>query len=337
MRQRRMTVSEVLAAPSIAEAFWSRGDSSTQERCIGQPTVQRLGVALTGYVEHLDSDRVQMVGRSEHGYLCTLAPAALATLIERLVAVNFPAWVFTCGLEPPPELAAGIARHQQALLTTRLESPAATDRLNEVLTERLTVSETVHGVLVDVYGVGMLLTGKSGIGKSEVALELISHGHRLVSDDVLHLQQVRPGVVVGHSPDLTRHHMEIRGLGIINIRDLFGSAAVRERKRVEQIIELLEWDPSEAYDRLGLDTQYLTLAGVPVAHARLPVRPGRSMRLVIEVAARNRLLQAQGTHSARAFADRLDGRLRPVPTRTDSGAEASVAGETSPSRRSDVE
>ena len=206
-----------------------------------------------------------------------------------------------------------------------------------MLTERLTVSETVHGVLVDVYGVGMLLTGKSGIGKSEVALELISHGHRLVSDDVLHLQQVRPGVVVGHSPDLTRHHMEIRGLGIINIRDLFGSAAVRERKRVEQIIELLEWDPSEAYDRLGLDTQYLTLAGVPVAHARLPVRPGRSMRLVIEVAARNRLLQAQGTHSARAFADRLDGRLRPVPTRTDSGAEASVAGETSPSRRSDVE
>ncbi len=302
-----VTVGEILAVPSVAEAFSVIAGASALARMVRQRTVQRLGVALTGYTEHLERDRIQMMGRSEHGYLETLEPPARAELLRRIVDVGFPALVVTCGLRVPAELEALVATHDLAVIGTPLESPSALERLNEVLTQHLTPTENVHGVLVDVYGVGVLLTGRSGVGKSEVALELIAHGHRLVGDDIILVQQEQPGLVIGTNPELTRYHMEIRGLGIINIKDLFGAASVRERKRIELVIELVEWEPDAEYDRLGLDTHYLALAGVPVAHIRLPVRPGRSLRLIVEVAARNRLLQAQGTHSARAFAARLDG------------------------------
>jgi HPr kinase/phosphorylase len=302
-----VTVGEILAVPSVAEAFTVIAGASALARMVRQRTVQRLGVALTGYTEHLERDRIQMMGRSEHGYLETLEPAARAELLRRIVDVGFPALVLTCGLRVPVELEELVATHDLTVIGTSLESPSALERLNEVLTQHLTPTESVHGVLVDVYGVGVLLTGRSGVGKSEVALELISHGHRLVGDDIILVQQEQPGLVIGTNPELTRYHMEIRGLGIINIKDLFGAASVRERKRIELVIELVEWAADAEYDRLGLDTHYTILAGVPVAHIRLPVRPGRSLRLIVEVAARNRLLQAQGTHSARAFAARLDG------------------------------
>jgi HPr kinase/phosphorylase len=302
-----VTVGEILAVPSVAEAFSVLAGASALARIVRQRTVQRLGVALTGYTEHLEHDRIQMMGRSEHGYLATLDAPARAELLARIVDVGFPALVLTCGLPVPTELLDLAGTHDLALIGTPLESPSALERLNEVLTQHLTPTESVHGVLVDVYGVGVLLTGRSGVGKSEVALELIAHGHRLVGDDIILVQQEKPGLVIGTNPELTRYHMEIRGLGIINIKDLFGAASVRERKRIELVIELVEWAPDAEYDRLGLDTHYTHLAGVPVAHIRLPVRPGRSLRLIVEVAARNRLLQAQGTHSARAFAARLDG------------------------------
>ncbi|MCK6571053.1 HPr(Ser) kinase/phosphatase [Myxococcota bacterium] len=302
-----VTVGEILAVPSVAEAFSVLAGASSLARMVGQRTVQRLGVALTGYTEHLERDRIQMMGRSEHGFLATLDPQARAELLARIVDVGFPALVLTCGLPVPTELLELAGTHDLTLIGTPLESPSALERLNEVLTQHLTPTENVHGVLVDVYGVGVLLTGRSGVGKSEVALELIAHGHRLVGDDIILVQQEQPGLVIGTNPELTRYHMEIRGLGIINIKDLFGAASVRERKRIELVIELVEWAPDAEYDRLGLDTHYTHLAGVPVAHIRLPVRPGRSLRLIVEVAARNRLLQAQGTHSARAFAARLDG------------------------------
>ncbi len=301
-----MTVGELLAVPTIAEAFTVRGGAAGCLQTIRQRTVQRLGVALTGYIDHLEADRVQMMGRSESGYLQTLSEPDRATLLSHILSPRFPALVVTCGLPIGEELRLTAERNGTTLISTLLGSPDASIRLNEVLTRRLTPTESIHGVLVDVFGVGVLLLGKSGIGKSEVALELVAHGHRLVGDDVILMQQDPPGVVTGTNPELTRYHMEIRGLGIINIRDLFGAAAVRERKRVELVIELVEWDPLEDYDRLGLETRLIPLAGVEVAHLRLPVRPGRSLRLIVEVAARNRLLQAQGTHSARAFAQRLN-------------------------------
>lgn len=260
---------------------------------------------MTGYVQHLDDDRVQMMGRSELGYLWSRATAERDNVLTVLMDVGFPAIVVTSDGAIPPELHRKAAQAPCALIATSDISTVATERINRVLHTRLTTRASRHGVLVDVFGVGVLLMGKSGIGKSEVGLELVADGHRLVTDDVVLLEQESPHVVMGSGPDLTRHHMEIRGLGILNIRDLFGAASVRERKRVELICELVEWDPDAEYERLGLDEQTLDLAGVPVPHLVVPVRPGRSLKRILEVAARDRLLKVQGTHSAQAFAQRL--------------------------------
>jgi HPr kinase/phosphorylase len=164
---------------------------------------------------------------------------------------------------------------------------------------------SIHGVLVDILGIGILLLGPSGIGKSEIALDLVVRGHRLVADDIVHIRK-KAGFVFGSGSGIIRHHMEIRGLGIINIKDLFGVAAVRETKKLELVVELVEWNADEEYDRLGLDERRYSVLDVAVPVVRLPVRPGRSLSTIIEVAARNQLLKLQGHHSAREFQERLN-------------------------------
>lgn len=275
------------------------------DRRIGQPTVQRLGVALTGSTAHMESDRVQLLGLSEQSYLREQPEGVAASLLEKVVSIPFPMLIVSAGQEPSEKLIELSDRHSFVLLATPLTSANASQRLNQYLLRRLAPKENRHGVLVDVHGVGILLLGKSGIGKSEVALELLSSGHRLVSDDLVLLEKEAEDHLVGTAPPLTRHHIEIRGLGILNVKDLFGAAAVRDRKRVELVIELVEWDTQAHYERLGLDAQHLYIAGVEVEHVILPVRSGRSLSLIIEVAARNHLLRLQGTHSAEAFAERL--------------------------------
>ncbi len=279
------------------------------ERLIGQRSVQRVGVALTGFIEHLVPDRVQAIGRSESGYLDALDPEERHTQLDRVFSVGFPVLVLTTGITPWPELIDLAESHGCALVATPLESTIATEQVNAALAGFLAPKEVRHAVLLDVHGVGVLLTGKSGIGKSEVGLELVARGHRLVSDDLVVLQQMNRRVVVGSCPDLTRHHMEIRGIGIINIKELFGASAVREHKKVEMVVELVEWDDRGDYERLGLTTDQTEIVGVGVDYIVLPVRSGRSLSLIIEVAARNRLLKAQGTHSAQAFAERLRQRI----------------------------
>ncbi len=311
-----VTVGELLNALGQRVEYHCVAGPQGLMRTIGQRTIQRLGVALTGYTEHLVADRVQLLGRSESGYLDSIGPVQRARVLEQVVKVGFPALVVTADRAPSDELVDLANHYGFALLTTDEESVTATEHINNFLTLRLAPQESLHGVLVDVYGVGVLLTGKSGIGKSELGLELVASGHRLVADDMVRLAQASPKVVIGASPELTRHHMEIRGLGILNIKDLFGAAAVRERKRVELVAELVEWESGADYDRLGLDTRYIKLSDVNVRHVVLPVRPGRSLKLILEVAARNQLLQSQGTHSARAFADRL-GRVLHPSIRTD--------------------
>ena len=308
-----VSVGDVLKMEDIKRDFrLVAGGAEALERLIEGPQVQRVGVALTGYHQHLVSYRVQLIGRSESGYLDTITAEERTRLLDALFEIGFPALVVTAERHLQPELIDAANRHHCALIQTSLESIVATERLNRQLNRWLTVKETHHAVLVDVHGVGVMLVGKSGIGKSEVGLELISRGHRLVADDVVILEKASETAVVGHSAELTRYHMEIRGLGIINIQDLFGVAAVRNRKRVELVVELVEWSDDAAYDRLGIDTKTMTLADVEVDQLSLPVRPGRSLSLVIEVAARNRLLQERGTHSAMEFVRRIDENLRPA-------------------------
>jgi HPr kinase/phosphorylase len=221
-----------------------------------------------------------------------------------------PACVVVCrGRTPPPELRAEADARGVPLLVSSLVTADFIAAVTAWMSDRLAPSTEVHGVLLDVLGVGVLVLGKSGIGKSETALDLVVRGHRFVADDVIVMRRVGNNIV-GRSGGIIGHHMEIRGLGIINVKDLFGISAVRETKRIELVVELSEWNPDEEYDRLGFDDRHQDILGIPIPAVKLPVRPGRNLATLIEVAARNELVKHQGIHSARAFRDQLHQAMR---------------------------
>ncbi len=320
----QVTVGELFEAlGSGADFTVVAGGESALEGTIERRSVQRVGVALTGFVEHLVPDRVQAIGRAESGYLDALDAEERRAHLDQVLSVGFPALVLTTGISPWPELIELADLHGCALITTPLDSTIATEHVESALASFLAPREVRHAVLLDVHGVGVLLTGKSGIGKSEIGLELVARGHRLVSDDLVVLQQLNRRVAVGSCPDLTRHHMEIRGIGIINIKELFGASSVREHKKVEMVVELVEWDDRGDYERLGLTMDQTDVVGVAVDRVVLPVRSGRSLSLIIEVAARNRLLKEQGTHSAQVFCEALAREHRPLGEPLDQNANRS--------------
>lgn len=275
-------------------------------RSINSPRIQKPGLALTGFTEHLHAHRVQVFGNTEISYLSTLPEQRQREVLSSLFDEELACVVVTKGLEPPQVLREACEAASLALMCTPLLSSAFIQQVQAFLEEALTETSSLHGVLMDVFGVGILLFGKSGIGKSEIALDLVMRGHRLVADDIVDVTRRRPGAVYGTGNPVIKHHMEIRGLGIINIKDLFGVAAVRDRKKIELVIELHEWDPHQEYDRLGVEDQYFDIMGEPIPLLVVPVRPGRNMTTIIEVAARNQLLKQQGHHSAREFAERLN-------------------------------
>jgi HPr kinase/phosphorylase len=274
-------------------------------KLISSSRIQKPGLALTGFTEHLHAERVQVFGNTEISYLRTLTDEQQKTVLAMLFDSNLACVVVTKGLDIPETLKAGCARAKLSLMRSSLASSAFITQIQAFLEEALTATGTLHGVLLDVFGVGILLLGKSGIGKSEIALDLVMRNHRLVADDIVSVTRRKEGTVWGHGNEIIQHHMEIRGLGIINIKDLFGVASVRDRKKIELVMELVEWDPGAEYDRLGVEQDTFNIVGVDVPHAVVPVRPGRNMSTIVEVAARNHLLKLQGHHSARDFADRL--------------------------------
>jgi HPr kinase/phosphorylase len=284
-------------------------------RTLTSPRIQKPGLALTGFTEHLHPHRVQVFGNTEISYLRTLSEERQREVLTRLFSEDLACVVVTKDLEPPRALVEACEASGLALMKTPLLSSTFIQQVQGLLEEQLTETSSLHGVLMDVFGVGILLLGKSGIGKSEIALDLVMRGHRLVADDIVDVARRKPGAVYGAGNPVIKHHMEIRGLGIINIKDLFGVSAVREQKKIELVIELHEWDPNQEYDRLGVEDKFLNIIGVNVPLSVVPVRPGRNMATIIEVAARNQLLKHQGHHSAREFAERLnraiaDGAMR---------------------------
>lgn len=299
-----VTVAQLLGDTSYDLKLTLLTGQAGLERQVTSSRIQKPGLALTGFTEHLHPERIQVFGNTEISYLRTLSEAQQAQVLARLFEAPLACVVVTKGLEVPMPLFDGCARAGLALMSTPLVSSAFISQVQSFLEEALTATGSLHGVLMDVFGVGVLLLGKSGIGKSEIALDLIMRGHRLVADDVVNLVR-RSGGVYGHGNDIIQHHMEVRGLGILNIEALFGVAAVRDRKKIELVIELLEWAPKAEFDRLGLEQGSMGLVGVEVPHAVVPVRPGRNMTTIIEVAARNHLLKLRGHNSAREFADRL--------------------------------
>ncbi len=275
-------------------------------RRVTAPRIQKPGLALTGYTEHVHRERVQVLGLTEISYLKTLDEEGAKKGISGLVGLEPACIVITRGLDVPPHLVEEADRHGVPVMRSPLMSSVFINRITKYLEDQLAPQTSLHGVLLDVLGVGILLLGKSGIGKSEAALDLVMRGHRLVADDIVDIRKRPPETVFGSGHEIIRHHMEIRGLGIINIKDLFGIAAVRDTKKIELVIELVEWDENEEYDRLGIEELTYSILDVEIPMLRIPIRQGRNMTSIIEVAARNMLLKLQGHHSAREFQDRLN-------------------------------
>jgi len=275
--------------------------------------IQKPGLALTGYTEHLHPDRVQVLGNTEISYLRQLPVHVAEIYLGKICSFPITCFIVTTGLEPPDVLKELADKAGIPLLVTSHVSSVFISLLSKFLEERLLPTTYVHGVLVDVLGIGVLLLGKSGIGKSECALDLVIHGHRLVADDSVHIKKKMPAALVGHAAESLRYHMEIRGLGIINIKDLFGVSSIREKKIIDMVLELVEWDPEQEYDRLGLDDMVYSILGVDLHYLKIPVRPGRNLTSIIEVAARNFILKGMGYHPAREFHEKLLARMEVRP------------------------
>ncbi len=279
------------------------------ERRITNPHPQKTGLALSGFDQYLREGRVLVLGESEIRFLESLGADERTGVVRRVFTHQIPCLVVTAGFTPPAELVAEADRVNLPLLRSRGATPLVMARLSAALDVYLAARGVVHGVLMDILGLGVLIVGESGIGKSECALDLVVRGHRLVADDAVELQARAESFLIGSCPELTRHHMEIRGLGLINVQDLFGVASTRRSKRVELVVQLERWDPSREYDRLGLDEAHHETLGIRVPMLRMPVAPGRNLAILVEVAARNQLLRNGGLNSARRLTDRLDEEL----------------------------
>jgi HPr kinase/phosphorylase len=294
-------------------------------RAITSPHIQKTGLALAGFHEYLQPARILVFGESEVRYLESLDPPARTAVTESVLQYDIPCVMITGGWTPPPEVLVMADRTAVPLLRTHVATPLAIARIGAILDDALAVRTLIHGVLLDILGLGVLITGESGIGKSECALDLVVRGHRLVADDAVEIRCRSDRELIGVCPDLTRHHMELRGLGVINVRDLFGVASTRFSTRVELVVQLERWDPAREYDRLGLDETAYELLGVKVPIIHMPVAPGRSLAILVEVAARNQLLRSRGLNAAQQLADRLERQLQRAGDASDEGDDAGGA------------
>jgi HPr kinase/phosphorylase len=285
------------------------------DRRITIPFIQKTGLALAGFDEFLRPGRVLVFGESEVRFLERMDAPARAETLARLFSRDLPCVLITLGLDPPADLVSGAEDAGIPVLRSDLSTPVAMARLTALLDDRLAPREMRHGVLIDVLGLGVLVTGESGIGKSECALDLVVRGHRLVADDTVEVRCRSGSILIGRCPEFTRHHMEIRGLGIVNVTDLFGVAATRAQKRVELVVRLERWEAGREYDRLGLESTSLTILGVSVPLVTIPVATARNLAMLVEVAARNHLLRTRGRDAARLLASRLERRLEELADR----------------------
>lgn len=283
---------------------------SAVDRPIEHARIQKSGLALAGHFHGIVPTRVQILGQTELSYLHSLSREARRERLSGFFSLGLSCVVVTRakaladgagGESPERELVEEADRTQTPLLLSSDRSSVTITALHALLDDRLAPRVRLHGVLIDVFGVGVLLIGSSGIGKSESALDLVMRGHRLVADDVVDCDYRPPGAVFGGPAPALRHHLEVRGLGILNIKDLFGVTSVRKRKRIDVIVRLVEWSTDTAYDRLGLDDHYREVLGVSLPELIIPVRPGRDMASILEVAARNELSKSAGHHGAREF------------------------------------
>ena len=262
------------------------------------PEVNRPALQLSGFFDHFDSDRVQIIGYVEYTFLQTLDYERKIKIYDELVTYKDPCIVYSRNLEPDKELIEKAAKQDIPIFQTEKQTSGFMAELIRWMNVKLAPCISIHGVLVDVYGVGVLIMGESGIGKSEAALELIKRGHRLVTDDVVEIRKVSDETLVGSAPDITRHFIELRGIGIVDVKSMFGVQSVRETQNIDLVITLEDWSREKEYDRLGLEESYTEFLGNKVVCHNIPIRPGRNLAIIVESAAVNHRQKQMGYNAA---------------------------------------
>lgn len=272
--------------------------------------VHRPGLALAGFLGLFTFDRVQVMGNTEMLYLSSLDPAVCRQTLETIFQFDIPCVVITDGNEVLPMMVELSNARQIPLLTTPFATTKFAHLFSYYLDDVFAPRTAIHGSLVDVYGIGLLFVGASGIGKSEIAVDLVERGHRLVADDVVLVSRKLQGIIVGSSGETLRDHIEIRGLGILNVRNMFGVRAVRMQKRIEVVVKLIKWDETAAYDRIGLDEDWISILDLEVPQVTVPIYPGKNITVIAETIALNYQLKIQGYHTAQEFNRRLVERMK---------------------------
>ncbi|MCR2025872.1 MULTISPECIES: HPr(Ser) kinase/phosphatase [Anaerotruncus] len=295
------------------EVLYLPEDASTI--AISSPEVNRPGLQLSGFFDYFDSQRVQILGKSEFAFLHQFDDMEITNRIDNYFSTCPPAVVITRNIEAPDCMMDAAKAHKVSLLRTADGTSAFMAGLIAELNVELAPRVTRHGVLVEVYGEGILLLGESGVGKSETAIELVKRGHRLIADDAVEIRRVSAKTLVGSSPENIRHFMELRGVGIINARRLFGIGAVKMTERINMIVQLEQWDATKVYDRMGMNEEYTDVLGVQISSLTIPVKPGRNLAIIIEVAAMNNRQKRMGYNAAQELLEKL-GMVEPDSTHT---------------------
>ncbi|MGP4078861.1 HPr(Ser) kinase/phosphatase [Pseudalkalibacillus sp. R45] len=276
------------------------------DRTITTSDISRPGLEMAGYFAYYPAERLQLLGKTELSFVNGLDDRIRRERLRKLCRDETPGIVISRGWDVPPELGEAAEEKGIPILRSQLTTTRLSSRLTNFLESKLAPTTAVHGVLVDIYGIGVLITGSSGVGKSESALELVKRGHRLVADDSVEIRQEDEKTLVGSSPELIQHLLEIRGLGIINVMTLFGAGAIRNFKKIALVINLETWDQKKNYDRLGLDEESMKIIDVELPRLTVPVRPGRNLAVIIEVAAMNFRLKRMGVNAAQQFSEKLN-------------------------------
>lgn len=285
-------------------------DMDLSEAEIYQSDINRPALQLAGFYDYFDSDRAQIIGKVEYTFLEKMTDEAKRDTYEKLFGSKIPCLILSRSLDPDDLMIEVAIKHQVPLLQTGLSTSYFLSELTRYLKVELAPSISIHGVLVDVYGEGVLIKGESGIGKSEAALELIKRGHRLVADDVVEIKKVSDDTLLGTSPDIIRHFIEVRGIGIVDCKTLFGVESVKERQTIDLVINLTEWNREQDYDRLGLKQEYTEILGNSVVSHTIPIRPGRNLAIIVESAAINHRQKNMGYNAAVELNNRVTGNLQ---------------------------
>ncbi len=306
--QYSVSLSKIIREFSL-EAAYLPGDPADIK--ISTTDINRPGLFINGFYEYFDNERIQVLGKMENAFLLDLPKDVLAERMDKLCAYHVPVVIVTRGLEVLPELLDAAKKYAVPVLTTSEATTNLTVSMINFLNTELAPRITRHGVLVEVYGEGIMITGDSGVGKSECAMELIKRGHRLIADDAVEIRKVSNKRLVGTSPDNIRHFMELRGVGIINARRLFGMASVKTNEKIDMIVHLEQWNPEKVYDRMGMETEYTEMLGIKIPALTIPVKPGRNLAVIIEVAAMNNRQKKLGYNAARELLQKLGMPVEP--------------------------